>query len=122
MARIARIEDPDRSAPAAAPARAGSEVRSAIPDFDFLIRAIRAHRGQKRSGPGGPFPSRSLHLQDLAGGRDADLASLAVGGVLAADLVGVQLPLAVEVLPGFLELHPRDGLARGRPHSFGDLV
>ena len=64
----------------------------------------------------------SLHLQDLAGERNADLAGLAVGGVLAADFVGVQLSAASEVFPGLVELDPGDGFRRGRAHVFGDFV
>ena len=48
----------------------------------------------------------SLRFEDLTGRRDADLADLAVAGLLAADLVGMELALTVEILPGPLKSTP----------------
>ena len=53
------------------------------------------------------YQTYSLGLEDLSLQGDADLADLAVGRLPAADLVGVELALGVEILPGFLELDAR---------------
>ena len=55
----------------------------------------------------------SLRLEDLPGRGDADLADLAAAGLPAADLVGVELALAVEILPGLFEIDAGDRLPGG---------
>ena len=89
----------------------------------FSLRRARREAGQFTRQP--VFPDRArplLHLQDLAGQRNTNLASLAVGGVLAANFIGVKLSATFEILPGLVEFDPGDGFTRRRAHVLRDIV
>src|SRR5262249_20483195 len=61
-------------------------------------------------------------VEDRTGERDAALADLAGRAGPAPDLVRVQLPLAVEVLPGLVEIDAGHRLLRGLPHGIRNLA
>ena len=93
----------------------------------FITHPLDLARGDSVPPPGASATDLTaskvlLRLQNLAGERNADLAGLAVGGVLAADFVGVKLSATIEVLPGLVEVDARDGFSRGRAHVLGDVV
>ena len=60
----------------------------------------------------------SFRLEDLSSQGDAYFTDLAVGRLPAANLVGVELALGVEILPGFLEVDVGDRLP-ARPSRSG---
>ena len=94
-----------RSRPALPSAPGPLEMAACRPAMGSELEALSQGR-EERCGLAGRRCriAGSFRLEDLSVQGDANFADLAVGRLPAADLVGVELALGVEILPGFLEV------------------